>query len=215
MAASWLATASGADAAAGRLTAVDRRADAVVGLVEHQYGPTTTAVGRLFDSVAVLLGGRPKVTFEAQAAIELEAAARTVPRTAVPSSYAGLIVSGEDYGVTVLDPSPLLATLVADVDAGVPVALLAAAFHEALGAAAGALAASLAAANHVDAVALTGGVFQNVRLTEVVESTVREAGCEVLVHGQIPANDGGISIGQAAIAAWRRTDGRVADGVAA
>ena len=187
MAASWLATASGADAAAGRLTAVDRRADAVVGLVEHQYGPTTTAVGRLFDSVAVLLGGRPKVTFEAQAAIELEAAARTVPRTAVPSSYAGLVVSGEDQGVTVLDPSPLLATLVADVDTGVPVALLAAAFHEALGAAAGALAASLAAANHVDAVALTGGVFQNVRLTEVVESTVREAG----VRGPRPRPDPG------------------------
>jgi hydrogenase maturation protein HypF len=215
MAASWLATANGADAAVGRLTAVDRRAGAVVGLVEHQYGPTTTAVGRLFDSVAVLLGGRATVTFEAQAAIELEAAARTVPRTAVPSSYGELIVSGEDHGVTVLDPSPLLATLVADVDAGVPVTLLAAAFHEALGTATGAVAASLAAANNVDTVALTGGVFQNVRLTEVVESTLREAGCEVFVHGQIPANDGGISIGQAAIAAWRSTDGRVADGVAA
>jgi hydrogenase maturation protein HypF len=51
---------------------------------------------------------------------------------------------------------------------------------------------------------LTGGAFQNVRLTEVVESTVRRAGFDVLVHGRIPANDGGISIGQAAIAAWQR-----------
>jgi hydrogenase maturation protein HypF len=62
---------------------------------------------------------------------------------------------------------------------------------------------------------LTGGVFQNVRLTEVVESTLREAGSEVLIHSQIPANDGGISIGQAAIAAWRSTDGAVTDGAAA
>ena len=91
------------------------------------------------------------------------------------------------------------------VDAGVPVPLLAAAFHEALGTATGELAASLAAAARVDAVALTGGVFQNVRLTEVVESTLRQAGCDVLVHAEIPANDGGISIGQAAIAAWRST----------
>ena len=213
MAASWLATAGGADAAAERLTVIDRRAGVVVDLVAREEGPTTTAVGRLFDSVAVLLGGRPKVTFEAQAAIELEAVARTVSRDAVPSRYAGLVLSGEEHGVTVLDPSPLLATLVADVDAGVPVPLLAAAFHEALGTATGELAASLAAAAHVDAVALTGGVFQNVRLTEVVESTLRQAGCTVLAHAAIPANDGGISIGQAAIAAWRSTHG--ADGVVA
>ena len=104
----------------------------------------------------------------------------------MPSRYAGLVVSSEDHGVTVLDPSPLLATLVADVDAGVPVPLLAAAFHEALGTATGELAASLAAAADVDAVALTGGVFQNVRLTEVVESTLRQAGCDVLVHARDP-----------------------------
>ena len=132
---------------------------------------------------------------------------------AVPRRYAGLIVSSDDHGVIVLDPSPLLATLVADVDAGVPVPVLAAAFHEVLGAATGEVAASLAAAARVDAVALTGGVFQNVRLTEVVESTLRRAGCDVLVHAEIPVNDGGISVGQAAIAAWRSIHG--ADGVAA
>jgi hydrogenase maturation protein HypF len=203
MAASWLATASGPDAAAGRLTAIDRRASAVVELAEHHHGPTTTAVGRLFDSVAVLLGGRPRVTFEAQAAIELEALARTVQRSAVPPSYAGLIKSGDDHGVAVLDPCPLVATLTADFDAGVAVPLLAAAFHEVLGTATGELAASLAKAAGVDAVVLTGGVFQNVRLTEVVESTLNQAGCTVLVHTEIPVNDGGISIGQAAIAAWR------------
>ena len=213
MAASWLAAACGAEVAVERLTAVDRRAVTAVELAEHGHGPTTTAMGRLFDSVAVLLGGRPTVTFEGQAAMELEAVARTVPRSAVPQRYAGLIMSGDDHGVIVLDPSPLLATLVADVDAGVPVPVLAAAFHEVLGAATGDVAASLAAAARVDAVVLTGGVFQNVRLTEVVESTLRRAGCDVLVHAEIPVNDGGISVGQAAIAAWRSIHG--ADGVAA
>jgi len=117
------------------------------------------------------------------------------------------VPAGVDQGVAVLDPTPLIATLAADADAGVPTSLLAAAFHEAVGTATGELAASLAVGAGVDAVALTGGVFQNVRLTEVVESTLRRAGCDVLVHAQIPANDGGISIGQAAIAAWRTVHG--------
>ncbi len=102
------------------------------------------------------------------------------------------------------DPAPLLAALVADRDAGVPTPVLAAAFHEALGRSVAALAASLAAEHGLDAIALTGGVFQNVRLSEVVESSL--AGfdvLDVLVHERIPANDGGISIGQAAIAAWQ------------
>ena len=98
------------------------------------------------------------------------------------------------------DPAPLLAALVADRDAGVPTPVLAAAFHEALGTSVAALAASLAAEHGLDAIALTGGVFQNVRFSDVVESSL--AGFDVLVHERIPANDGGISIGQAAIAAW-------------
>jgi hydrogenase maturation protein HypF len=179
-------------------------------MVERRAGLFTTAVGRLFDAVAVLLGGRPRVTFEAQAAIELEALARTVDRGAVPSRYATLATTVDDGGVAVLDPGPLLATVAADLDAGVPVPVLAAAFHEALGTATGELAVSLARAAGVDAVVLTGGVFQNVRLTDVVAATVRRAGCEVLVHGDVPANDGGISIGQAAVAAWRSGGGGTA-----
>jgi hydrogenase maturation protein HypF len=212
MTASWLVAAVGADAAGHRLTAIDRRAGTVVDMANRGHGPTTTAVGRLFDTVAVLLGARPRITFEAQAAIELEALARSVARDVVPTGCLPPLTTSQHDGVTVLDPGPLLAALVEEVDAGVPPALLAAAFHEALGTATGELAASLAAAAGVDAVALTGGVFQNVRLTEVVESTLRRAGCDVLVHRQIPANDGGISIGQAAIAAWNSRVEPFADG---
>jgi hydrogenase maturation protein HypF len=203
MAASWLTAALGADTATERLAAVDTRAPLVVDLAERRHGPSTTAVGRLFDAIAVILGGRPRVTFEAQAAVELETLARAVDRRAVPARYGGLMTTAVDDGsVAVLDPCPLIAAFVDDADAGVPAPVLAAAFHEALGVATGELAVSLAATAGVDAIALTGGAFQNVRLTEVVESTVRRAGCDVLVHGRIPANDGGISIGQAAIAAW-------------
>ena len=203
MAAAWLRRAVGPDAAADRLKAVDERAAIVVDLVERGTGPTTTAVGRLFDAVAAALGGRPRVTFEAQAAIELEAAARTVPREAARRYPDDVVAITRDGDVVVFDPAPLLAALVADHDAGVATPVLAAAFHEALGTSVAALAASLAAEHGLDAIALTGGVFQNVRFSEVVESSL--AGfdvLDVLVHERIPANDGGISIGQAAIAAW-------------
>jgi hydrogenase maturation protein HypF len=109
----------------------------------------------------------------------------------------------DEQGMWVLDPGPLLAALLAGRDRGVPTAVLAAGFHEAIGAAAARMAAGVAAAEALDTVVLTGGVFQNARLGEVVETALRDAGLEVLTHAQVPANDGGISIGQAAVAAWR------------
>ena len=205
MAASWLRRAVGSDAAVDRLRAVDERAAIVVDLVERGSGPTTTAVGRLFDAVAAALGRRTRVTFEAQAAIELEAAARTVPREAARRYPDDLVRITRDGGLAVFDPAPLLAALVADRDAGVPTPVLAAGFHEALGGSVAALAASLAAEHRLDTIALTGGVFQNCRFSDVVESSLH--GFDVLVHERIPANDGGISIGQAAIASWQLGSG--------
>ena len=81
--------------------------------------------------------------------------------------------------------------------------MVAAGFHEAIGrAAADAGRRPSPARRGLDTVALTGGVFQNVRLTEVVEGVLAEAGLTVLVHRTLPPNDGGISVGQAAIAAF-------------
>jgi hydrogenase maturation protein HypF len=201
MAASWLRRAIGTDAAVERLRPADERAAIVVDLVERGSGPTTTAVGRLFDAVAAALGGRPRVTFEAQAAIELEAAARTVSRAAARHYPDELVTISRDGELAVFDPAPLLAALVADRDAGVPTPVLAAGFHEALGRSVAALAASLAAEHGLETIVLTGGVFQNSRLSDVVESSLH--GFDVLVHERIPPNDGGISIGQAAIASWQ------------
>jgi hydrogenase maturation protein HypF len=200
MGAVWSAAATGREDA--RLRALQHGVDeatvaSVLDLAERSTSPLTTSAGRLFDAVAALLGGRQRVSYEAQAAIELEALARTVDRLDAPR-YDGCITT--DGGV--LDPAPLIAALLADLDSGVDRALIAAGFHEAFGRATVALASNIADELGIDAVALTGGVFQNARLTDVVESGLRSNGFDVLVHSLIPPNDGGISIGQAAIAAF-------------
>jgi hydrogenase maturation protein HypF len=204
MGAVWASVAGGRGAAARSVEQVDRSSlDAVLDLAASGHSPVTTSVGRLFDAVAALLGGRGTVTYEAQAAIELEALARTVDRPDAPV-FEGTVDVGEVDGKLVLDPTPLVLRLLAERDAGASEARLAAAFHETFGRAWGALAARLAGARGLGSVVLTGGVFQNVRLTDVVRSSLVDAGLEVLTHGDVPPNDGGISVGQAAVAAYRR-----------
>jgi hydrogenase maturation protein HypF len=172
---------------------------AVADLAASGRGPTTTSMGRLFDALASLIVGRARVSYEAQAAIELEALARTVDRSAAPT-YAGAVVSKGE----ILDPSALVAVVVDELRSGVDAALVAAGVHEALGRGAAGLAIELAGEHGVDTVALSGGVFQNARLSAIIESELRSAGLDVLVHERLPPNDGGISIGQAAIAASAR-----------
>jgi hydrogenase maturation protein HypF len=97
-----------------------------------------------------------------------------------------------------------VAQVVAERDRGTSVPAVAAAFHAGLGRSVAAMARDLAAAAHVNTVALSGGVFQNSRLTEIVERELTASGVEVLVHSRVPPNDGGVSIGQAAVAArWQ------------
>ena len=204
MGAVWSAAAVGREEAARRMqtSGVDATTvAAVLDLAERPSSPVTTSAGRLFDAVATLLGGRQRVSYEAQAAIELEAMARTVNRGDAPR-YDGCATIGRDHETLVLDPTPLIAALLADLDAGVDRRLLAAGFHEAFGQATVEMAREVAQEHGVDTVALTGGVFQNARLTEVVETGLRSHGLTVLVHSSIPPNDGGISVGQAAIAAF-------------
>ena len=203
MAAVWAALAAGRDAAGGCLPDVDPSTrEAVLDLATSAITPVTTSIGRLFDAVAALLGGRRRVSYEAQAAIELEALAQRVERRQAPA-YAGAMAVPDIGGMTVLDPAPLVAQVLHDRDAGVPAPVIAAGFHEAIGRAAAGAAVAVAIDRGLDTVALTGGVFQNVRLTEIVEGALTEAGLHVLVHAALPPNDGAISVGQAAIAAWR------------
>ena len=196
-----------ADAAVGRAGAerfgasVDDRWEAVLDLASHERTPLTTSAGRLFDGVAALLGLRQRVTYEGQAAIEVEALASTVPVAEAPRYELETPAAGADAGPVVLDPAPLVARVLAERDRGTPPAVVAAGFHRGLGIAVAALASRLAVARGLGTVALSGGVFQNALLTQVVASEVERAGLEVLVHRLVPPNDGGISIGQAAVAA--------------
>jgi hydrogenase maturation protein HypF len=141
----------------------------------------TTSAGRLFDAIAALAGIRSVATYEGQAAIELEAAAA-----------GGVAIVGEpgvdlieaDTGL-VLDPGPLLARLLALRAEGGTAADIGATFHDGLA---------------------SGGVFQNVRLTTLVHDGLQRLGLRVLVHRTIPPNDGGIALGQAAVASARRAN---------
>ncbi len=198
MAMAWTHAALGRAAAEGVGRRLDERWAAVSALIEHPNTPATTSVGRLFDAVAALVGLHPRMTYEAQAAIALEASTAGV---ALGDGAGYEATVEDDGGVAVLDPSPLVARVVAERDAGTNVAIIAAGFHDGLGMSAARLAIDLARRHSLDTVACSGGVFQNARLSEVVERACREAGLTVLVHHQVPPNDGGISIGQAAIAA--------------
>jgi hydrogenase maturation protein HypF len=198
MAIAWLAETLGPEAAERYGRTVDDRWEAVLQLAQRPDVLRTSSAGRLFDAVAALLGLRTRITYEAQAAIELEAVAAGQP-LAGPGGYELTVAGG------VLDPTPLIAKVVADVDQGTPVAVFYAGFHAGLGRGVAGAAAAAAAAAGLDTVALSGGVFQNARLTAVVAGELEAAGLRVLVHRLVPPNDGGISIGQAAIAARRET----------
>jgi hydrogenase maturation protein HypF len=183
---------------------LDARAPVLVDLLEGPRAtmPVTTSIGRLFDAVGAIVCGRSQVSYEGQVAIELEALAAPVPpgHTAPYPTQQSM-----QDGCVVLDPVPLVAAMATDVAEGRPGPQLAAACHEGIAAGAVTVAAQLAAMRGLSTVVLTGGVFQNARLSGLMEDGLRGHGLEVLVHRTVPPNDGGISIGQAAIAAARST----------
>lgn len=150
----------------------------------------TTSVGRLFDGVASLLGLRHRVTYEAQAAIELEALARSADRAVeLPMG-----VDGDR-----LTLGPLVRALVEAVQARQDAAGLALGFHRALARATTSLVVQVAGERGVATVGLTGGVFGNRLLLGELTRSLRSEGLEVLTHRRVPANDGGLSLGQAVI----------------
>jgi hydrogenase maturation protein HypF len=156
--------------------------------------PVTTSVGRLFDAVAALCGLRLEVSYEGQAAMELEAACDGAERGAYPlESVAG-----------VLDPREAILAVDRDVARGLPAGVVATRFHHGLADATARACADLAADRGLDAVVLSGGSFQNRRLLERTSERLAAAGLRVLVPERLPPNDGGIAFGQAAVAAALR-----------
>jgi len=162
--------------------------------------PITSSIGRLFDAVAALCGLRATVNYEGQAAIELEAACGPNEHGAYPIA---LNTTGGEEHLLVIDPREAIRALVADIRRGTTVGVMAARFHAAVGLVTVDACTRAAASHGAEVVVLSGGVFQNRRLIESVSAGLHEAGLRVLVPERLPANDGGISYGQAAVAARR------------
>jgi hydrogenase maturation protein HypF len=158
----------------------------------------TSSVGRLFDAVAALCGVRQVVDFEAQAAIELEAAARGVEPG--ERCYPFPVHPGT---VATADPRPLIRAVTEDVRAGVPVGVVAARFHAALAGLVRVLARRACRESGTDVVGLTGGVFQNALLLSAASRGLAADGRTVLRHHLVPPNDGGLCLGQVLVASAR------------
>ncbi len=161
--------------------------------------PMTTSVGRLFDGVAALAGLCDRAGFEGQAALALEAAAGMHGGDA--AAYPISLGEGEP---AVADWRPLVRAVWRDVERGTPPAAIAAGFHAALVE----LAAVMTARAAVARVVCTGGCFQNVRLADAVRARLEAHGAVVWTPRLVPPNDGGISLGQAAVAAAMELEDR-------
>jgi hydrogenase maturation protein HypF len=158
--------------------------------------PLTSSAGRLFDAAAALLGVRDTINYEGQAAIELEQLADPAESGAYPAA----VVAGAPFQIRAAD---LLTALISDLTAGVRAPVIAARFHHGVAAAIEAGCVLLRERHGLDTVALSGGVFQNMLLLHVTAARLEARGFRVLTHSRVPCNDGGISLGQAVIAAAR------------
>ena len=156
----------------------------------------TSSCGRLFDAVAAIIGLRREVNFEAQAAIELEA----IAEPGVTGRYPFEIQAGTCLE---LDFRPAIESIAREAAAGCARASISAKFHNTLGEAIVETCRCIRASSGLHRVCLSGGTFQNMRLLALTVSGLRGAGFEVFLHRQVPPNDGGIALGQAAVAAER------------
>lgn len=153
--------------------------------------PETSSMGRLFDAVAALLSLRSSILYEGQAAIELEALAD------------GNIADAYEFDIDcdgVIRAEPVICAVVDDLLNGRPAPEVSASFHAAVAELILRVAVDARDRRGLNRVALSGGVFQNTLLLERANLRLSEAGFEVFTHSRVPANDGGISLGQAAVA---------------
>ena len=205
MAAAYLRTAYGSTPPPGLAVRQrnEKQWDAIGQLAERGINaPLTSSAGRLFDAVAALLGVRDAISYEGQAAIELEQLADPAEPGRYPVRLAGLAVLGTGASArpVVVSGSDLVRAAAEDLTAGVAAPVIAGRFHNGLAAAVASVCAVLREQTGLGVVALSGGVFQNVLLAGAVARQLTDAGFAVLQHRQVPCNDGGISLGQVAVA---------------
>jgi hydrogenase maturation protein HypF len=209
MALAYLHQACGAEAftldhpVAKKLTGAEQNLFASM-LEKGLNSPLTSSCGRLFDAVAAILNIRHLVSYDGQAAIELEALAEfSDDNEALPFE---VIRSTE--GLLQLDFSPLFPALISSLRDGVSTADLARRFHTTVAQASCKASIMIARNSGLDRIVLSGGVFQNRLLTEMMYTGLTKSGLQVFTHRLTPPNDGCIALGQAAVAGWqtRRID---------
>lgn len=170
--------------------------------------PRTSSMGRLFDAAAAILGICDKATYEGEPAIELEAAAWRAlsSESACPTgNMASFSVteSSRPDDCHVLNSRPLFEALLEGIRTGVPAGKLALDFHVTIARASARIASEICACEGIDTVALSGGVFMNRLLLQLLTRKLKDAGLTVLVPQTVPVNDGCIAYGQAAVARAR------------
>jgi hydrogenase maturation protein HypF len=155
--------------------------------------PWTSSAGRLFDAIASLSGLRQKMQFEGQAAMELEfAAALDKTEEAYPFAITGAKPSGSLEEITIIDWEPLIQAVLEDVHDAIPLAKISKKFHNTLGS----MIVAIAQQAGEESIVLTGGCFQNRILLESAVERLTAAGFRAYWHQRVPANDGGIALGQ-------------------
>lgn len=154
--------------------------------------PLTSSVGRLFDAVAALCGVRDTVSYEGQAAMQLEAIARQNRSDGI---YPLEVVGGQ------IDVRPMIRMIVKEIDAGVDITSVARRFHRTLAEIVAVVCRQIRTEAGLSVAVLSGGVFMNALLSTETERRLNEEGFEVYRHQKVPCNDGGLCLGQLAIAA--------------
>jgi hydrogenase maturation protein HypF len=158
--------------------------------------PLTSSCGRLFDAVAALIGIRQQVNYEAQAAIELEMAiASSEDETAYPLEF---MPDGDSW---IMSTRPLFEALIENLRRSVPISAISRRFHNGLVEGLVKLATILRTKTALNRVCLSGGTFHNAYLSRRLETRLSEAGFQVFTQKEVPAGDGGLSLGQALVAA--------------
>lgn len=161
--------------------------------------PLTSSCGRLFDAVAAICGIRQQVNYEAQAAIELEMAMEDSDEQ---GAYPINLQADDGSGMLITTRS-LFEAVIADLRKGAPVAAVSRRFHNGLVEVFARAAASIRERTSLNRICLSGGTFHNTYLMESLSAKLGALGFEVFTHSEVPAGDGGLSLGQALVAAHR------------
>lgn len=196
--------------AVGLLNSLDEQTRSITAtMIERGINsPRTSSMGRLFDAAAAILGICGQATYEGEPAIELEAAAWRALDSEIahfPDDNAGYSASDPSWldGPYVLDQKALFEALLGGIEAGAPADRLALDFHVAVARSSARIASDICVHEGIDTVALSGGVFMNRLLLQLLTRELKSAGFTVLVPHTVPVNDGCIAYGQAAVARTR------------